>query len=113
MSLARGTLRDLHALIRRTAETPVVSPAIADDYFLSLDAGEDLFAQETSTASNFQRQHDDDFRVMSGSVTLDSAIPPNGVDTLPEATITERVGRDKHECSGLQHEAANQRTWCR
>lgn len=62
--------------------------------FLLLVAGEDLFAQETSEASNFQRQHEVDFRVMCWNVRLDSVVPPNGVRSSSFVRIVRAMNPD-------------------
>jgi len=62
--------------------------------FLWLVTGEDLFAQESSTASNFQRQHEDDLRVMSWNVRLDSVVPPNGVRSASFVRIVRAMNPD-------------------
>lgn len=62
--------------------------------FLSLVAGKDLFAQETSEASNFQRQHEVDLRVMCWNVRLDSVVPPNGVRSSSFVRIVRAMNPD-------------------
>jgi endonuclease/exonuclease/phosphatase family metal-dependent hydrolase len=61
---------------------------------LSLVAVEDLFAQETSEASNFQRQHDVDLRVMCWNVRIDSVVPPNGVRSSSFVRIVRAMNPD-------------------
>ena len=62
--------------------------------FLSLIAGEDLFAQETSKASKFERQHEVDLRVMCWNVRLDSVVPPNGVRSSSFVRIVRAMNPD-------------------
>ena len=62
--------------------------------FLSLVASEDLFAQETSEATNFQRQREVDLRVMCWNVRLDSVVPPNGVRSSSFVRIVRAINPD-------------------
>ena len=62
--------------------------------FLSLFTCEGLFAQETSTASIFQRQHEVDLRVMCWNVRLESVVPPNGVRSASFIRIVRAMNPD-------------------